>query len=537
MGDVFDYYYVLASKGIQEYIFKGNRLKSAVGGSELIERVPEELVGKILEKSGCKEGTDFIWLSKTAGGARLLLRDESIAGKLTKIIPLAGSLYAPGLSLVQAVVKIKNRDAAGLVDAMNEANRNVLPEMRKILFPSFPNAGPLCLRSPRTGLTAVATGKDGPSDESMCAKLKMLKEGTSRLAKRILPENGQISLPVDISEIVGGESPARVAVVHIDGNGLGRIVVGFLNKLKEKTKDMDQAIRKYSAFCSAIQKATENSLRAALSDLIEEAASSGRRYYPFRPLICAGDDVTIILRSRDALAFAEKFLNNFEENTKKEFSDEKSGLNELFEESDAMLTACAGIAYVSRNYPFYQAYELCESLCSYAKNMTERNCSAIAFWRMTTSKADDFKDDILKRELTVEHKETLVTLSMMPYTTGTKQADSCCPKLEDFNRLTDALKSMPRGSMRQLVNEMFSGKIHAEQAFERVCRVNEQRADKNLKELKGSLARITGEGLFTPAELSNRKDKRVYNYRTPLYDAVQILSEVRTGRAAESDGK
>ena len=46
----FPVYYVFSSKGIQEYILRGNKLRWMIGGSNLVERLPvffEELLSSL----------------------------------------------------------------------------------------------------------------------------------------------------------------------------------------------------------------------------------------------------------------------------------------------------------------------------------------------------------------------------------------------------------------------------------------------------------------------------------------------------------
>ena len=63
-------YYVLASKGIQDYILRGDKLKLMIGGSEVVDRLPEKLAGRLLISMGLSEDEDFLFLSRAAGGAR-----------------------------------------------------------------------------------------------------------------------------------------------------------------------------------------------------------------------------------------------------------------------------------------------------------------------------------------------------------------------------------------------------------------------------------------------------------------------------------
>ena len=77
----YTYYYVLASKGIQDFILRGDKLKLMIGGSELVDDLPEKVVGEILTAMDLKEGEDFLVLSKAAGGVRLLFAGKEQADR------------------------------------------------------------------------------------------------------------------------------------------------------------------------------------------------------------------------------------------------------------------------------------------------------------------------------------------------------------------------------------------------------------------------------------------------------------------------
>ncbi|MCF0247343.1 MAG: hypothetical protein HUJ86_01920 [Synergistes sp.] len=552
---MFEYYYTLESKGIQEFIFRGNRLKSAVGGSEIIDNVPDELIGKLLDDIGCIEKEDYIWLSKAAGGARLLLKDKEVRRYLCKAVPIAASVYAPGLTLVQAVADFGEDSGRSILDVMNTASE-MLPERRKELFAQLPPAGPLVERCRRTGLPAVSKdSKEGYIDEPMMMMLRNAPAGQKGLISRVLPESADIKYPVDMEELTGSEN-GRVAVIHCDANGLGSVLKRFLDNLKGFANKED-TVKIYRVFCAAVQKATEKSLKTALEPFttLDCATRFGNSYfYPVRPLICAGDDVTIIIRSRYAIEFMDRFLSAFEENTEEEFtkkvelpSGKAASIAEVMarkndnpdtEKVEPMLTACGGAAFVSGHFPFYQAYEMCESLCSYAKNKTNRKASAAAFRRITTSTTGDF-DDVLTQELTIRGTDGNTVLTMMPYATGRHKDDDGVnsPSLDDLLKLKNAVNEMPRGSMRQLINEMYAGREYAVDAFKRIIEVGVEKDKSKNKDMTENmlkaLRKITG---FDP-NIPNKDGRELFTkpkkvegincYYTPIGDVIDLLSEER----------
>lgn len=510
----FRFYYILAAKGIQNFILRSDKLRLMIGGSDLIERLPGQFLRQILDELHFKEQSDYLLLSQAAGAARLLFREEAQARALARLFPLALSHYAPGLDVVQTVVKVGN----DLAQTMRQAEES-LNVRRNLLFPSFPVPGPLVLRCPRSGLPAVGwlKMKDGqePADATMAAQNSSVPSAKSGLTAKILPQNGAtpgLRLPENLDDLVPGEK-STIALVHIDCNGLGKAVGRFLEGLNNLS--FEEVADRYSAFSQAVERATVTAVQEALAPLVQAAENSGQQFYPFRPLVCAGDDVTIILRASGALGFVENYLKAFE----------NSSLHELaplgFQNP---LTASAGIAYVNKHFPFSQAYDLCESLCKYAKDKTNRTVSAVAFWRLTTTMASEF-GDIVRQELTLPDG----LLTMMPYVTGSGIPNGTHPGIASLRALQDAVNRMPRGSLRGLLGDLYQSRAKAQQGFERIAEVAGRRESRSkgagvhLNALQQALADITGTEPGTRS-LFTRPDDPPGMAATPLHDVIELIA-------------
>ena len=74
---------------------------------------------------------------------------------------------------------------------------------------------------------------------------------------------------------------------------------------------------------------------------------------PIRPIILAGDDVCFVADGKIGLEGARIFLEHLTALTN--------------QEDKGSYAACAGVALVHQKYPFHQAYNLAEELCSSAK--------------------------------------------------------------------------------------------------------------------------------------------------------------------------
>ena len=521
--------YVLAAKGLQDFILRGDKLRLMVGGSELIEDLPNDFLSRTLALCGVEEKRDYYVLSRAAGGARVLFvgeRADEHARRLASVMPPAVSLYAPGLEIVQDVRPL----TGGLATALSEAER-AMQMRRNLLFASYPVAGPLVDRAPRSGLPVVGNiqkaGESECADAAMRAKdraaTRVLQAVKSRLLDKMLhPEERAavvqcLSIPENLEHLATDDN-SYLAVLHADANGLGKVVTQVLAEMHGFSDDDSCAI--YAQFSSAIATATERALQSALLPVVQEALCSaqdgngnGKQYLPFRPLVCAGDDITVILRASDAVTVARRYLEAFAQTSREE-------LHQLVLESlpDEGLSAAAGIVFVKKKFPFSQAYNLCESLCGYAKTQTSRQGASLAFWRVTTSITDDFREDILQRERLLHD----LTLTMMPYGVG---GSAVAPPLEELLNLVAAVQKMPRGSLRGLVQQAYRGKAPAQQAFERMRDIAEARERHHngarmgkFTAFENTLQRLTGQ------EGANCWMDAQTPPRTPLYDALELYA-------------
>lgn len=575
------YYYVFTAKGLQGYIFGSDKLRLMVGASELIESIPSLLQGLLeklcgvecsaekgslgsvtslfqglfgksggVERPGGKDSAEeFRVLSSAAGGFRVLLFSEELGRKLVRLVPPTLAVYAPGLPFVQTLLEVKD----GLATTMERAEA-ILQVRRNVLFPDLPVPGPLVKRAPRSGLAVVGRFKGEEADAAMVAKNAAVSRAKEGLALRVLPPEGLVesggvrspryALPDDFSHLTRGER-STIGIVHIDGNGLGGTVLQVFQELKrlQATEGDEKIAEKYRNFSAAVAEAGRTAVQKALTSLVEKTneETSGRNVrYPFRPLVCAGDDVTVVLPAAHAFDFAKEFLEAFEYTSGEALQSEAVGISVL---KGASLTACAGIAYVKKSFPFAQGYDLAESLCAFAKKRTERKCSAIAFWRVTTTVADEF-EEILERELTVtrrEKGERTLCLTMMPYAVGGKVAAPglSAPKAEALLALAEAVKAMPRGGLRGVLTELYRSPSRAERMFERLCDVAKDRAGGRRSctgALEAALRAVEESVPSAPSgssekEKKNEKDKLFFSrgdlFVTPLHDAVELLSAER----------
>lgn len=209
-----------------------------------------------------------------------------------------------------------------------------------------------------TGLSAALEKKKAERTASfrwMSAGIegKPLSGGTpkpdiARAEDVLQPPAGWI-YPARFDEIAGKDN--FIAVVHIDGNAMGKRVQNIYQK---NQGDWEQCRQSLQAFSAGIQRDFEQTFLDTAYALIAAAPEGVEMpLLPLRPVILAGDDVCFVARGDLGLECARLFLEHLADKTNAQ--------------DHTPYAACAGVALVHTKYPFHMAYDLAEQLCSNAK--------------------------------------------------------------------------------------------------------------------------------------------------------------------------
>ena len=468
------YLYGFEAKEIQTYVFRSAKLRDMAGGSELVNRLCEDFLDDALNVfSGT---TTHVVLSRGAGGARVQFADSDAAGRFRAAWPLLVEQFAPGVRVVQAVVPIADSVSKAVDDC-----REALRAARNSPVAILPEIGPLIDRSPLTGAAGVRwwTTDDGREllDRDIARRRSSAVARTTLLRK--LEGSPSVDVqrwPTDFDQIAtsGGEN-AYLAVVHADGNDLGAIIGAMLRGAADSG---DSAVDLFSRFSRAVEtanaRAAQEAFRAVLCADVERRVQPGmsNAQYAGRPIVLGGDDLTIVLRADLALGFLEVFLEAFERESAAQLQREglhgKPGV-------PACLTACGGIAFVKKAYPFHRAYGLCESLCAFSKREAKavRTAEGIVpscftFHRVTASLSEDF-EEIKERELTGVDG---IRLHAGPYAVGAH--GGAMRRLQHLINAAALIGEgmLPGGSVRKLVSELYRSQSSARAGFARMLQVN-----------------------------------------------------------------
>ena len=150
-------------------------------------------------------------------------------------------------------------------------------------------------------------------------------------------------------EVLAGNQDNFIAVVHIDGNSMGKRVQSVYAKSGTDWNDCCVRLRRFS---EGIESDFNDALRAMVEE-VSRACPVRFPELPVRPVILAGDDVCFVTAGNIGLECARIFLEHLSTKTNCECEDPYS--------------ACAGVALVHKKFPFHRAYDLAEELCSNAK--------------------------------------------------------------------------------------------------------------------------------------------------------------------------
>lgn len=460
------YLYGAAVQGIQEFIFQTNKLREIVGASELVEEICTSKFARLLGKKGkyhelikqLEEDANAI--VHAAGNIKYIFAEKEDCENIVRCFPKEISQFAPGITVSQSVVEFINDEdfprAVKQLEAQLRAQRN--KPMR------YPMLGLMGIeRSQQTGLPVSYIKENKHLDSATFAKLyywkddnSIAKRTTKKLCKKSFgkDEISDKEIPYDVSEMT--EKNDWIAVVHVDGNGLGQIV----QKIGVNPDE-------FKIFSRLLDEATT----LAANEAYNKTQSNEFSVIPMRPIVLGGDDHTLICRADLALPYVECFMEQFEKQT-----EEKLGFilkkNQIFKEN--YLTACAGISYIKSSFPFYYGYELAETLCSRAKTDAktglkdrELPASCVMFHKVQDSFVEDYKD-VVERELKPQDN---ISLEFGPYYLKEKKGrwtiDTLTKNIKKFNTPEDnAIKSGLRNWLSLLHTDLGKSKQFLERLKE-----------------------------------------------------------------------
>ena len=144
-----------------------------------------------------------------------------------------------------------------------------------------------------------------------------------------------------------------LAIVHIDGNGMGARINRLYEKLENEKLSWDDFRKRIREYSDRIDADYKEAYKEMLEDIVCSEIMEGKTTLPIRRIIISGDDICFAADGKLGIEAARVYIEKLTQKT-----------NEIDGEKYA---ACAGVSITHIKYPFFRSYEMAEELCSNAK--------------------------------------------------------------------------------------------------------------------------------------------------------------------------
>lgn len=484
------YLYGFAVHSIQGYIFATNKLKEIGGGSEIVEQLCTTFFEEQVEKLTKKKIEEANQTLGAAGNVRYTFNKLEDVQVFYREFPTQVKQFAGDITFSQAVVEYKGDLMDTKLEELNtklEIRRNyphIQPETGAMSIPIERRTGEPVYRiehkfinkegeeifvyqDKRTNVKLDKVGiKDNVIKQTALSK-KLTDALRDKMNETAKTKEKKILFSTLTSELTNEANKNMVALVHADGNGMGKMIEDIRTKFKDKTAE------KLKAFSKAVSESTlaafgEAFYQTILKPEIYVVSTIDATFIvpPIRPVIIGGDDVTFLIRADLAIDFTKIYLETFEKETKESFK--KNGFTppqKTEETENVKLTATAGIVFIKSTYPLHYAADLAESICGYAKRKSERKISNLQFYRVKDSFVNNYNNIV-----DLENKKGI---------SGFVGKNYDKPSIENLQKKVKLMKKpgVPRTAIRELLSESYRNIPNAELMLKRMIQINENNED------------------------------------------------------------
>ena len=370
---------LLDCQSIQQYVFGSNKLRTNIGASANVAAIFKKTLQQFLP-----DNCDItIWHESPGdirifgdssldceagyigGGNALLIfkMDEkhSLAQEFLNKWSRNLLLKYPGIVPAAAVHELENKNKG------DEITKSELDTLFRKLAVEKNKSVPVTVL-PRHGITAECK-QTGLSAEIFDKEEKRPSQWVSSVSKAKIDAAAEKAKHADrlaFNEEQLGQIEAKnhIAVVHIDGNSMGKQFMDCRN-LGERRRLSSAVEKRTDAAWKTVKEKFEKEYDYLWKNKIikKQFDDNEKVVWPFREIILNGDDLTFICNARLAFWLTELFL---QELAAKPLNFKNEKLRDS-KDDEIRMSACAGIAFVKTKFPFYRAYNLAEELCGSAK--------------------------------------------------------------------------------------------------------------------------------------------------------------------------
>jgi len=451
---------LIETSGNQRHIFETNKLRENIGASQQLVNVGLHDVLRIVRDLGgpkvvsmedvcipdknpsieSSESTEIeVWYA-SSGKAMLFVRSLEKGRDIVRALTTHALKAYPGIVVRGAVSRrftfsvpelfgSEDGRVKGVVgevhDAVAAKRSRLLPD--ECRFARLPVVAD-CRTSglPASQIISEAKGKDRIAVSAVSAGKRdgeLLKGALERMQGLVQQgdDSDPIAIPRDPDKLEAMLGECRyVAVIHADGNGIGKIFESFHKHCgdppmgKSAHRHVIESLRKFS---HGLDRCTQDAFRAAVHetarshpDFVQRGVNHAEWQVLLLPLIVGGDDLTAICSGAAAIPLVVSFLKQFDEQV---FGDDIVGPLALqANKVEKRLGMAAGVAIVKPHYPFFASYSMAESLLATTKQFVKKRvrtrgqgevpCTAFDFHVHHSASGDDLPEIREELERTVD---------------------------------------------------------------------------------------------------------------------------------------
>jgi hypothetical protein len=537
------YSYFFEAKSIQQYLFKTGKVKDIIASSErldiLIDDNTESLLYKVLQHANLtsdlidknKEQQSINFIRCKGGAFYCYSNNKDTLVTLRSLWTISMQQMFPTLEFTDALV-----EAESLQIAIKNGHQQLAAD-RNTPVVKLPIPTTINERFNRTGDAAIpmsnAAKYESGNDDNQTIDIDTnlhrqayhnfsMKDGaalqdkfTPSSLQSVKGEPRKIHYPVDLENDFQflatsvttksqKEAIKDMALIHIDGNGLGLLLRALQSALVDATDtQFCQAFRQFSeALCTATQQAAQKATQEIYNIASYQLSDSDKVYVPMRPLVLGGDDVTLLCRADLALKYSSIFCNEFKKHSKVALETLYNEHLNKAENIKPYLTASGGILYHKASHPFVHSHHLVEGLCAKAKQLTKEidpnvGPAAIAFYRLSSSVSSDIEALCNQSQsFTVKNSngsEQQLNLGLNAYVVGdeeTKHHQTLANLMDCIESSQTPQAGISMTKWRQMATEVALGnKIEADRIYVRAVELGDKEAiesqSKKLSDLAG----------------------------------------------------
>lgn len=375
---------IVDTAGIQDYVFRTNKLRQIIGASTLVNNATNEWV-KIALNNAPKDKLVY-----SGGGNAVLIFDSmEDAKKFASNLSKKTLKEAPGLRLVISH-KAFDYDTEALGGPSGIINKT-FEQLEKLKAEGDPWSYDASLGVTEECLFTgqpVVLERDDKNNSTLLSSEALAKQTakTDQLEKISREVDGNkytFYYAEDMDHITGRNSGKNlIGIVHIDGNDIGTKIKQLVN-IHSHPDDNCKLLDKLGDFSKSVEAASQKTFEGLLEYIIRHLHGTsiqlsngelnlydknGDVILPIRPIVLGGDDTTLICDGSLALDLTVRYL--------------EAAQTQIL--SDGNKYNCkAGVCIVKKSFPIFPAYQLSNQLAGSAKR----------FRQELKEKLDNYYDD------------------------------------------------------------------------------------------------------------------------------------------------